>query len=59
MPKSYPPEFRARAVELCRAGAAPSKIAQDLGISEATTYRWVAQAGVPGRAPRDSRRRAG
>jgi len=46
MPKSYPPEFRARAVELCRAGAAPSKIARDLGISEATIYRWVAQAEV-------------
>jgi transposase-like protein len=46
MPKSYPPEFRARAVELCRAGAVPSKIAQDLGISEATIYRWIAQDGV-------------
>jgi transposase len=43
MPKSYPPEFRARAVELCRGGAAPSRLAGDLGISEATIYRWVAQ----------------
>jgi transposase len=43
MPKSYSPEFRLRAVELCRAGAAPSKIARDLGVSEATVYRWVAR----------------
>lgn len=43
MPKSYSPEFRRRAVELCRAGGAPSKIARDLGISEATIYRWIAQ----------------
>jgi transposase len=43
MPKSYPPEFRRRAVALCRAGAAPSKIARDLGVSEATLYRWIAQ----------------
>jgi len=30
-------------VALCRAGAAPSKVARDLGVSEATVYRWVAQ----------------
>ena len=46
MPKSYPPEFRARAIELCRAGAAAGKIARDLGVSEATIYRWVAQEEV-------------
>ena len=46
MPKSYPPEFRRRAVELCRAGAAASEIARDLGVSEATMYRWVAQEEV-------------
>jgi len=43
MPKSYSTEFRRRAVALCRAGGAPSKIARDLGISEATVYRWIAQ----------------
>jgi hypothetical protein len=31
MPKSYPPEFRCRVVELCRAGAQPSRVAADLG----------------------------
>lgn len=46
MPKSYPPEFRRRAVELCRGGAIASKVARDLGISEATIYRWVAQEEV-------------
>ena len=46
MPKSYPPEFRRRAVELCRGGAVASKIARDLGVSEATIYRWVAQEEV-------------
>lgn len=43
MPKSYPPEFRCRVVELCRAGAQPSRVAADLGVSEATVYRWIAQ----------------
>jgi transposase len=52
MPKSNSPRFRARAVELCRAGASPSKIAQDLRISEATIYRWVAQDEIdPGERP--------
>jgi transposase-like protein len=43
MPKSYPPEFRRRVVELCRAGGPPSKVARDLAVSEATVYRWIAQ----------------
>ena len=43
MPKSYPLEFRCRVVELCRAGAQPSRVAVDLGVSEATVYRWIAQ----------------
>ncbi len=42
MPKSYSPEFRRRAVALCRVGDAPSKIARDLGVSEATVYRLIA-----------------
>ena len=43
MPKFDPPEFRRRAVELCRAGAAPGNVARDLGVCEATVCRWVAQ----------------
>jgi transposase len=46
MPKSYPPEFRRRVIELMRAGSPASAIAGDLGISEATIYRWVAQEEV-------------
>ena len=43
MPKSYLPEFRRRAVALCRAGGRPGQVAHDLGVSEATIYRWIAQ----------------
>ena len=45
MPAPHPPEFRQRAVELARAGAAPvAKIAKDLGISESCLRNWMAQA---------------
>lgn len=43
MPKSYPLEFRRRVVDLCRTGGRPSEVAGDLGVSEATVYRWIAQ----------------
>ncbi len=43
MPKSYPLEFRRRVVDLCRTGRRPSEVAGDLGVSEATVYRWIAQ----------------
>lgn len=43
MPKSYPPEFRRRVIRLCRAGGSRTEIARDLGISEATVHRWIAQ----------------
>jgi len=46
MPKSYPSEFRRRVIELMRAGGSASAIARDLGLSEATVYRWVAQEEV-------------
>ena len=46
MPKSYAPEFRRRAIELVRAGGPASAVARDLGVSEATIYRWVAQEEV-------------
>jgi transposase len=46
MPKSYPPEFRRRVIELVRAGSSASVIAGNLGVSEATIYRWVAQEEV-------------
>lgn len=46
MPKSYAPEFRRRVIELCWAGGRPSEIAESLGVSEATVYRWIAQEEV-------------
>jgi transposase-like protein len=46
MPKSYAPEFRRRVIELMRTGGSAGTIAGDLGISEATIYRWIAQEEV-------------
>lgn len=43
MPKSYPSEFRRRVIELMRAGGSASVIARDLGVAEATIYRWVGE----------------
>jgi transposase-like protein len=47
MPRSYSPEFRRRVIELCRAGdRRPREVAEDLGVAEATVYRWIAQEEV-------------
>jgi len=43
MPKPYPPEFRARAIALVRAGNPVSMVAAKLGISEAGLHNWVKQ----------------
>ena len=44
---AYPPEFRARAVELARASdLPPSQVARDLGIDPDTMRRWLRQADV-------------
>ncbi len=44
---AYPPEFRARAVELARASALPpGQVARDLGIDPDTLRRWLRQADV-------------
>jgi transposase len=44
MPRSYSPEFRRRVIELCRSGGRrPREVALELGVSEATVYRWIAQ----------------
>jgi transposase-like protein len=46
MPRSYSPEFRRRVIELCRAGGRrPREVAEELGVAEATVYRWIAQGG--------------
>ena len=43
MPRTYDPEFRRRVVDLVRAGRPVAEVAADLGLAEATVYRWKAQ----------------
>jgi transposase len=43
VPRTYDPEFRRRVVELVRAGRPVRVIAAELGLAEATVYRWKAQ----------------
>lgn len=47
MPRPYPPEFRRRAVELARLRAQPiARIAEELGIADATLHHWLQQAEI-------------
>ena len=41
--RSYAPEFRRRVVELVRSGRSVSVVAAEIGVSEATVYRWRTQ----------------
>jgi transposase len=43
VPRTYDPQFRRRVVELVRAGRPVRVIATELGLAEATVYRWKAQ----------------
>ena len=43
MPRSYAPEFRRRVVELVRSGCSVGVVASEIGVGEATVYRWRAQ----------------
>jgi transposase len=43
VPRSYAPEFRRQVVELVRSGRAVSVVAAEIGVSEATVYRWREQ----------------
>ncbi len=43
MPKSYPPEFRRKVIDLVEAGRPVAQVAADLGISEQTVYIWRRQ----------------
>ena len=40
MPRSYAPGFRRRVVELVRSGRSVGRVAAEVGVSEATVYRW-------------------
>lgn len=46
--RSYPLEFRARMVELVRAGRAPRELAKEFETAEQTIRNWVKQADVDG-----------
>jgi transposase len=43
VPRTYDPEFRRRVVELVRADRPVRVVAAELGLAEATVYRWKAQ----------------
>jgi transposase len=43
VPRTYDAEFRRRVVELVRAGRPVRVVAAELGLAEATVYRWKAQ----------------
>ncbi|GGM05650.1 hypothetical protein GCM10010129_56570 [Streptomyces fumigatiscleroticus] len=43
MPRSYPPEFRRRVLDLIESGRKVAEVAQLLGISEQTVYVWRRQ----------------
>ena len=43
MPRSYPPEFRRKVIDLVEAGRPVARVAADLGISEQTVYVWRRQ----------------
>lgn len=40
----YPPEYKARMVELVRAGRKPNELAREFGVAEQSIRNWVQQA---------------
>ena len=53
MPRSYPPEFRRRVIDLVESGRPVAEVAADLGVSDQTVYNWWNQHLT------DSRRKSG
>jgi transposase-like protein len=52
MPRPYPPEFRARAIALVRAGKQAKQTAVELGIHPVTLSNWIRQDDIDnGRRP--------
>lgn len=44
MAKHYPPEFKTDVVKLAMSGEVPKRqVAEDMGISETTLFRWIKQ----------------
>jgi transposase-like protein len=59
MPRSYPPEFRRRVLELVASGRKVAEVAQLLGISDQTIYNWrrqhlIATGRLPGTTSSDN-----
>ena len=53
-PSMFDAEFRARACELVRSSSKPrAQIAADLGVSDATLYKWMAKSKIPKPVPGD------
>jgi transposase-like protein len=55
MPRTYDPEFLRWVVELVRTGRPVRMVAAELGLAEATVYRWKGRTSStvgPSRAPR-------
>ena len=53
-PSLFDAEFRARACELVASSSKPrARIAADLGVSDATLYKWMAKSKVPRNPPVD------
>ncbi|MFF7559503.1 transposase [Streptomyces pseudovenezuelae] len=50
MPRPYPPEFRARAIALVRAGKQAKQTAGELGIHPVTLSKWLRQDDIDTRA---------
>ena len=56
-PTIFDAEFRARACELVRSSSKPRvQIAADLGVSDATLYKWMAKTKPPKTVPDDGER---
>ena len=59
MPRPYPPEYRARAIALVRAGKQAKQTAEELGIHPVTLSKWLRQDDIdkglrPGRTTAES-----
>jgi transposase-like protein len=63
MPRSYPPEFRRRVLDLVASGRKVAEVAQLQGVSDQTIYNWRRQhlidtGQIPGTTSSDQTERA-
>jgi transposase-like protein len=56
VPRSYPPEFRRKVLDLLKAGRTVAQLVNDLQISDQTIYTWRRQEAIDtGQIPRAAR----